>query len=132
MHEKLKNIYLRIKREGKYDRGEWTGSIILKTSERGRIIGELFFIIDPIQVTITELEVKRKYRRQGYGRFLVRIMQAMAEKMNKPLVLYSLDEAIGFYKKLGFKHIPSSKEKGDLYWLPKRLKKSGKQIQLEY
>jgi len=106
------------------------GDIFLKYKDV--VIGQLGFIVNREGVYVISLFVKEEYRGKGFGRMLMRIIQSYAEMLNKPLVVYSTNETVEFYKKLGFKKIDDSSDPRDLYWLPEKLKRSKRKIKIVY
>lgn len=65
------------------------------------------FWVDVTHIYITNLDAHQWHRRCGYGRLTMDYMMFLAESLRKPIILYSYDETVQFYEKLGMKHLDS-------------------------
>ena len=63
------------------------------------------FKFDGTQIMVTDVETKEVYQKCGYGRLLFDALKIIAEQKKKPLILWSLDNAIPFYEKIGMLHL---------------------------
>jgi len=87
-------------------------------------VGFLLFTIYPTRIVVTDLEVGRRHQRRGYGRMMIRVLQAYASELHVPIELLSVRTSMVFYKKCGFKHNPKCpREKQELVWTPRRRKR---------
>jgi len=63
------------------------------------------FKFDGTQIMVTDVETEEVYQKCGYGRLLFDILKVIAEQKKKPFILWSLDDAISFYEKIGMLHL---------------------------
>ena len=84
------NIIVRLKR----------GKLELKRKDV--VICYSYFTLDKYQLTVTDINTTRRYRRRGYGSILMHVLMGVAKSKKVPIYLYSLSDAIKFYEKLGF------------------------------
>lgn len=80
---------------------------ILPCNKKYIDVAQITFIINNSQFTITDATVVRDYQKFGYGSMLLYTMMGIAKSKKKPIVLFSLVDAIPFYLKCGF--MPISK-----------------------
>jgi predicted GNAT family acetyltransferase len=110
----------------------------------GKQIGETLFMEDRTQITITDVNVDEKFQMRGYGRIMLKVVMRYAQEKKKPIYLYSLEDVVPFYEKLGFCRIkkwtgaceifiknlnpekPEEKQidDADMIWIPKGKKKA--------
>lgn len=131
---------MEIQIEGGWRRLSPIGEVKIYGSLRGRRhrLGYVQYIIDT-EITLTDLRVDRYCRNQGLGRLLIVIVQALALKLKVPIYApEAFDEALTFYKKMGFKPVLECNVKimnlnskkpleaqvaeNDLIWIPEGLK----------
>ena len=71
-------------------------------SDDGAVMGCAMYILMRKYVWIEEVAVESIWRGGGVGRVLVERMKQIAKARVKSVLLYALEEAVGFYLKLGF------------------------------
>lgn len=91
--------------------------------EKNKRISEATFtyLIDgkfPSSIYIDSISTKEGYRRKGYASILVNFIKSLATTTNLTVTLYSYEEALGFWRKLGFKKVKPSVN--DLIWKPNK------------
>jgi len=102
------------------------------------------FWVDETQIYISDLDTHKRHRRCGYGRLIMDYMKFLAEVLQKPIILYSVDTSAKFYEKLGMECLSSAKmkrkiiiinespdykhtwNKADFIWIPNCLKRKKK------
>ena len=97
------------------------------------------FCITETSLWVSWLETKPHFRKCGYARLVIDYYKGVCTILGIPLFLNSLEEAVGFYEKLGFKEVITIKEKfrvienkdyvWDVYdyvWLPPSLRRKRK------
>jgi len=77
-----------------------------------------------LRIDVTDLDIKREYRKKGFGRVLMRIIMALGELFKVPIVVDSLKESEGFYRKIGMKEVKKNTQ--TYVWKPRRKKKKCK------
>jgi len=60
------------------------------------------FLFDKSQITITDFDVYRYYRKKGYGTILMYFLMGLARAKRKAIYLYSVPQSVHFYEKVGF------------------------------
>ena len=132
---------MEIQIEGDWRKVQSTGEITIYGVLKGRKRSNLGYIqyIVGTEIILTDLQVNSHCRKQGLGRLLISIVQALALKLKIPIyVPDALNEALVFYEKVGFKPIMKCNikimnlnpcklfreqvTKTDLIWIPKGLK----------
>lgn len=76
------------------------GSAILKRGDTK--IASIYVIYDKVQIEACDLSTEARYRRKGYGTMLMYALMGVAKAKRKPIILWSINEAVGYYQKLGF------------------------------
>ena len=71
-------------------------------SDDGAVMGCAMYILMRKYVWVEEVAVKSIWRGGGVGRVLIERMKQIAKARGKSVLLYALEEAVGFYLKLGF------------------------------
>lgn len=134
------HIYWRVKEgETQYT---YVGKVTLSIpkDEERVVTARCWFWIDEGQIYIAEINVEKGYKKLRYGTLIINILKGYAEVMRYPLVLCSADNAIEFYKKLGFMSMKDKKrdkrvsanyqisepDELDVFWIPKSMKKRKK------
>ena len=57
------------------------------------------------QIMVTSVKTEPLYERNGYAKLMFTVLKALAEYYKMPIVLWSLNDAIKFYEKIGFLHL---------------------------
>lgn len=96
----------------KYSTTTFCGQLLL-VKERV-IICKVDFWIDETQINISNFHTSAMYRHCGYGRLMMEYMMFTAEILKLPIFLFSSEEGIPFYEKLGMEHANSPKMKKKL------------------
>lgn len=66
------------------------------------------FTFDNTQIMVTSVETKNAYQKSGYGRLLFDALKCISQQKKMPLILWSSDEGIPFYEKIGLLHLDNS------------------------
>jgi len=93
------------------------------TPVKDKMIGYVQFQIYPDRIDAVDVTIEPHFQKKGYGRFLMKILQAYAQELQLPIELSSLDNALPFYKKCGFTKKPRQSNNLELIWRPKRKRK---------
>ena len=112
-------------------------------------IANVTFWIDELTITVEDLNTESSYRRCGYSRLLMNVVFGFAEFFDKPVLLYSVTDALPFYEKIGFISMtkPEMKKRiitmnknpklmvyewgnQDLIWLPKKFRDKRRKIRV--
>lgn len=101
------------------------------------------FTLDCTQIMVTDVGTENAYQKCGYGRLLFDALKVISNQKKMPLILWSLDDAIPFYEKIGLLHlndlevqkrvifgnlkttedIASKIDEDDFIWIPQSLNK---------
>lgn len=79
-----------------------SGYATAKLKRGEKKISSVDFIYEKTFISITDLLTGRRYRRKGYATLLMYFMMGLSKSKRRPLYLYSLNETVKFYEKLGF------------------------------
>lgn len=63
------------------------------------------FTLDDTQIMVTNVDTENAYQKSGYGRLLFDALKCISQQKKMPLILWSLDDAIPFYEKIGLLHL---------------------------
>jgi hypothetical protein len=63
------------------------------------------FTLDGTQIMVTNVNTKNVYQKSGYGRLLFDALKCISQQKKLPLILWSSDEGIPFYEKIGLLHL---------------------------
>lgn len=102
---------------------------IIKAKEE---IGHIDFYIEEGTKTeracihCTDVNVTEEFQKNGYGRLMMKTICAYAKELNLPVTLFSVDDAVSFYKKCGFVRNPKETSAQDLIWYPRKQSKRKK------
>jgi N-acetylglutamate synthase-like GNAT family acetyltransferase len=69
------------------------------------IIGKVGFTMSRIQIMVDTLVIYENHKRKGYGTLLIDFIKGISRMMKRPIIIFSLTEAVEFYEKMGFKKI---------------------------
>jgi hypothetical protein len=78
----------------------WWGEI--KITKNRKQIGFTGFTISDIQIYIDYHNVEAEFQRKGYGSMMIDVIKGLAIFSKKPIILYSLENSVKYYKKMGF------------------------------
>jgi hypothetical protein len=67
------------------------------------------FVFDDTQIMISSVNTEKLYKRSGYGRLLFDTLKCLSNQRRKPLILWSSEEGIKFYEKIGLLHLDDPK-----------------------
>lgn len=67
------------------------------------------FWIDETCIYISDFDAHVQHKHCGYGSLTMDYMKFLAEVLQKPILLYSIDSAVKFYEKNGMEHLDSQK-----------------------
>ena len=104
-----------------------TGEIKIEVKLSNEIIGSALFYIDENKIVVSDFGIDGDYQKQGYGRILMRVVQAFGELKKLPIVLFSEQTAIEFYKKCGFSLADTEPDKfgnRDMHWTPNNIQRN--------
>jgi len=63
------------------------------------------FILDGTQIMVTNVNTENAYQKSGYGRLLFDALKCISQQKKMPLILWSSDDAIPFYERIGLLHL---------------------------
>jgi hypothetical protein len=63
------------------------------------------FTLDGTQIMVTNVNTEDVYQKSGYGRLLFDALKCISQQKKLPLILWSSDEGILFYEKIGLLHL---------------------------
>jgi hypothetical protein len=91
-------------------RKEVSVSVDMKTEEvkvmvDGVEAAKAQFTIDGTQIMVTSVETEEAYQKSGYGRLLFDALKCISQQKKMPLILWSSDDAIPFYERIGLLHL---------------------------
>jgi len=120
------------------------GDIVLYNIDKRKWIriGNIVFMVYDEQITATDVDVIENYQKLGFGKLMIEVLQRYAQEHMLSVYLYSLRDAIEFYKKCGFQRVSRFRRRGckliltnvekgkdgkqvsygDMVWVPKGLK----------
>lgn len=104
-------------------------------------VAKTTFVFDGPILRVTDVGTEDGYEMNGYGRMMFDVLKNVARQHKMPIYVWSLDDAIPFYEKLGFLHLnnPEVQKKiifgnltnedinkkiddDDLIWIPQSIK----------
>jgi hypothetical protein len=108
----------------------------------GEKVAKTYFMFDGPMIRVTDVSTEDGYKLNGYGRMMFDVLKAVARHHKMPIILWSLDDAIPFYEKIGMLHLNDPKvqervifanikddehrnreiDNDDFIWLPKGLR----------
>jgi len=115
----------------------WAGEI--EVLRDGIIAATVDFYITDAEIYISDFTVVENYEHKGYGKVMMALMKTFARVYEKPIILYSIKEACGFYIRTGFLPLSHKKFKErlkikpvlasklseyDLIWIPETIHKN--------
>jgi len=116
---------------------------LFKKEKPDNPIGLVSFLYNDLVIYVSWVETSKYYRHYGYGSVLMTIIKGFAQILNKPVLLYAVDEeSVAFNETLGFVSMTSPKikkkivtvnknpklkayewEEQDMIWLPTKLRR---------
>lgn len=71
----------------------------------GKEAAKAEFTLDGTQIMVTNVNTEDAYQKSGYGRLLFDALKCISQQKKLPLILWSSDEGIPFYEKIGLLHL---------------------------